>query len=158
MHVVVIAVGNDARGDDALGPMLLTRVTEAGFTGVKTQLEFQLQVEHALDLAGADLVLFIDAAHGLRHPCELQELEPARATPAFSHALAPEAVLAVLEQLEGHAPPSFQLSVRGERFGLGEALSPLAKEAFDHAWELLATLLSAPGLLAWRRLAGMHRH
>lgn len=155
MHIVVIAVGNDARGDDALGPRLLARVADAAFPGVRTQLEFQLQIEHALDLAGADLALFIDAAHGLHRPCVLAELEPARATPAFSHALAPEAVLAVLEQLEGHAPPAFQLSVQGERFGLGQGLSPLAEAAEVHAWELLAKLLSAPGLVAWRRLARM---
>lgn len=157
MRTMVIAVGNDARGDDALGPRLLARVADAGFPGVSTQLEFQLQVEHALDLAGADLVLFIDAAHGLHRPCELQELEPARATPAFSHALAPETVLAVLEQLEGHAPPAFQLSVRGECFGLGSGLSAVAEEAEIHAWEWLAGLLSAPGLAAWRRFVRLQR-
>lgn len=156
MHVAVIAVGNDARGDDALGPLLLSRVAEADFPGVQAQLEFQLQVEHALDLAGADLVLFIDAAHGLRRHCVLSELEPARATPAFSHALAPDALLAVVEQLEGHAPPAFQLCVKGEHFGLGDGLSAVAESALEEAWELLATLLSAPGLAVWRRLAGMH--
>ncbi|ANQ84584.1 hypothetical protein dqs_1540 [Azoarcus olearius] len=152
MQLVVIAVGNDARGDDALGPLLLDRVVKAGFPGVRAQLEFQLQVEHALDISGAGLVLFIDAAHGLHTPYELSELEPARATPAFSHALAPAAVLAVLEQLEGHAPPAFLLRVRGEQFGLGDSLSPLAEAALPLTWELLATLLSAPSLAAWRRL------
>lgn len=153
MHVVVIATGNDARGDDALGPLLLARVAEAAFAGVHPLLEFQLQVEHALDLAAADLVLFIDAAHGLEQSCVLSEIEPARATPAFSHALAPAAVLAVLEQLEGHAPPAFQLSVRGEHFGLGEALSATAEVALEAAWALLQQLLAEPGLVRWRRLA-----
>lgn len=156
MRIVVIAVGNDARGDDALGPRLLARVSAAAFPGVQAQLEYQLQIEHALDLAGAELVLFIDAAHGLHCPCVLAEIAPARATPAFSHALAPEAVLAVLEQLEGHAPPAFQLSVQGERFGLGDGLSPRAELAEGQAWTVLEKLLSAPGLVAWRRLARMH--
>jgi hypothetical protein len=64
--LLVIAVGNRSRGDDALGPLLLDRLERwraSGDRGADLELleDFQLQIEHALDLAGRRLVLFVDA-------------------------------------------------------------------------------------------------
>lgn len=61
MRLVVFGWGNDARGDDGLGPLLLERVARMGLKDVATIEDFQLQIEHALDLDGADLALFLDA-------------------------------------------------------------------------------------------------
>ena len=64
--VLVFAVGNESRGDDALGPQLL-RALEAWLrVGDETDQfelleEFQLQIEHAMDMQNRQLVLFIDA-------------------------------------------------------------------------------------------------
>ena len=71
--VVVFAVGNRSRGDDALGPLLLERlaaVLDAEGRGSRFELidDFQLQIEHALDLAGRRLALFIDAGTGTPAP------------------------------------------------------------------------------------------
>ncbi len=71
--VVVFAVGNRSRGDDAIGPLLLERLDAwlAGDgRGADFELidDFQLQIEHALDLAGRRLALFIDAGDGHAAP------------------------------------------------------------------------------------------
>lgn len=60
-----LAVGNPSRGDDALGPRLIEHMTriEAAADDVEFLVDFQLQVEHALDLQGRMGVLFVDAAH-----------------------------------------------------------------------------------------------
>ena len=63
LPVVVFAVGNPSRGDDALGPLLAERI-EAAFPDIVVISDFQLQIEHALDLVGAELILFIDACVG----------------------------------------------------------------------------------------------
>ena len=60
--IVVFAIGNDARGDDALGPRIGEWLSDRQLEGVEVFVEYQLQVEHALDLREAGLVLFIDAA------------------------------------------------------------------------------------------------
>ncbi len=70
---VVLAVGNDARGDDALGPLLLDRLAASAWPGVRTVLDFQFQVEHALDLEGAAGAVFVDAH---RQQAELVRLGP----------------------------------------------------------------------------------
>ena len=64
--ILVFAVGNESRGDDALGPLLLRELqawlTETGLADDFELLEeFQLQVEHAMDMKDRRLVLFIDA-------------------------------------------------------------------------------------------------
>ena len=61
-RVVVFGWGNVSRGDDGLGPLLLARIEALGLPHVTTIEDFQLQIEHALDLRDADLALFVDAS------------------------------------------------------------------------------------------------
>ena len=63
--LLVLAVGNPSRGDDALGPLLLERLQADGWDAggqVELLCDFQLQVEHTLDLQGRSAVLLVDAA------------------------------------------------------------------------------------------------
>ena len=68
--LLVLAVGNPSRGDDALGPMLAERLESAALPGVEVITEFQLQVENALDLEGRERVIFVDAGVGTGGPFE----------------------------------------------------------------------------------------
>ena len=57
--VLVFGYGNLSRGDDALGPLLLEaieRSPKAVLESVEILSDFQLQIEHALDLENRDLV------------------------------------------------------------------------------------------------------
>ena len=93
MTLVVFAVGNPSRGDDALGPLLMAGLEARAQTGVVLISDFQLQIEHALDLDGCELALFIDAGTGTPAPFEFRETAPAPGRPVSSHSLPPEAVL-----------------------------------------------------------------
>jgi len=73
---VVFGVGNDARGDDALGPALMAWLEAQRLPGVRLVADFQLNVEHALDLEGAALALFIDAGIGTPTPFSFHEVQP----------------------------------------------------------------------------------
>jgi hydrogenase maturation protease len=136
--VLVLAVGNPSRGDDALGPALAERIEAAGLPGVEVLTDFQLQVEHALDLVGRERVIFIDAGTGTSSPFEFRRLEPCPRFLHTSHALSPEAVLATYERVQGGPPPeSWLLCVRGEKFELGEGLSAAAALRLEDAWQAL---------------------
>ncbi len=125
--VLVLAVGNPSRGDDALGPMLADMVEAAALPGVEVIVEFQLQVENALDLEGRERVIFVDAGAGTDGPFELRDAKPAADFLHTSHALSPEAVLATFLRVTGTLPPPCTiLCVRGESFELGEGLSEAA--------------------------------
>ena len=75
--VVVFGWGNTSRGDDAIGPLLLADLAAARLPGVETIEDFQLQIEHALDMVGADLLLFLDAGIQTAAPCVFYEAKPA---------------------------------------------------------------------------------
>ena len=96
--VVVFAVGNPSRGDDAIGPALCGRLAEwLKSEGLDDQVEliedFQLNIEHALDLQGREIVLFIDAGESTPAPFVFAPIFPSTATAHTTHALPPEAVL-----------------------------------------------------------------
>lgn len=155
--VVIFALGNPARGDDAIGPLLCQRLADwlavQGLAGQCELIEdFQLQIEHSLDLQGRQLALFIDAGSGTPAPYTFQRIAPARdARLAHStHALKPEAVLQVHTQIESQPPPpAFVLCVRGEHFDLGAAPSPAAESHMAAAFDLLQALCRHPAQDAW---------
>lgn len=142
--VLVLAVGNPSRGDDALGPMLAERLEAATLPGVEVITEFQLQVENALDLEQRERVIFVDAGVGTDGPFELREATPEADFLHTSHALSPEAVLATYVRIKGEAPPlATILCVRGESFELGEGLSRDAAAHLEAAWTKLTSLCTA---------------
>jgi hydrogenase maturation protease len=156
-RVVILGCGNPSRGDDALGPALMTRVEtwiqahpDRPVTAVE---DFQLQVEHTLDLQGRDLALFVDATASGHESVVLHRVEPAVDFSFTSHALSPPALLQSFVTLErGTAPPAFSLAVRGYSFGLGQALSPQAAQSLDAAWVLLERMLESPSKKNWEGL------
>ena len=157
-RLVVFAWGNPSRGDDALGPLLAERLQQwpAVRAGEVALVEdFQLQVEHAMDLGGRDLALFIDAASGLDSPFVFSAIVPRLQPTHSTHAIAPESVLAVAAEVLGEAPPpAFLLAVGGESFDLGAPLSPAAQANLEAAWSWLGELLAAPDAAAWGTRAG----
>jgi hydrogenase maturation protease len=154
LRLVVFGWGNDARGDDGLGPLLLQRVARAAWPQVLAIEDFQLQIEHALDLDGADLALFLDAGKDTPAPFTFAEIAPALVTTPTTHALSPEAVLDVYARALGRSPPpAFMLCIRGERFELGESLSPEASGRLGAAWAFVQDLMGERSVEGWRRKA-----
>ena len=154
-RVVVLGWGNTARGDDGLGPLLLDRIAGLGLPHVETIEDFQLQLEHALDLQGADLALFVDASVAADPPFAFTEVFPRAGLSHTSHAMAPEAVLDVHARVLGRSPPpAFVLAMRGERFELGDGLGEAAKAHLDAAFGFVAPLLARPDAEVWRAAAG----
>ena len=137
--LLVFGWGNLSRGDDALGPLCIERLRAlaAPATAVDYLDDYQLQIEHALDLVGRQRVLFVDASLSCRAPFELTQLQAARDISFTTHALSPQALMQVFCDLRGEAPPSCTLlAIRGERFELGAPPSPaaLAHLAAALAW------------------------
>lgn len=157
--VVVFAVGNPSRGDDALGPELCGRLEkwlESEDLADQFELieDFQLQIEHALDLQGRLLALFIDAGANTPAPYVFERISPSTAVAHTTHALSPQAVLQVYRQTEGvDPPPAFVLCVRGEQFELGEALSAAASKHLAAAMAFVQQLCRDPSLAAWEQEA-----
>ena len=151
--LVILGYGNPSRGDDALAPLLLDRIGDlpAGQRGWEVIEDFQMQVEHALDLSGRDLALFVDADASCPEPYRFTELVPARDASFTTHAISPAAVLQAYREVHrAEPPPAFLLGIRGEAFELGEGLSAPAAASLEAAWVFLVSLLDAPSAACWR--------
>ncbi len=142
--VLVIAVGNPSRGDDAIGPELAARLEFARLPGVEVIVEFQLQVENALDLVGRERVVFVDAGLDTPAPFELRRATARDDFAHTSHAISPEAVLATFRRVQGVEPPEcWVLCVPGESFELGEPLSEAARANLEAAWPAVLEICAA---------------
>jgi hydrogenase maturation protease len=154
---LILACGNPSRGDDALGPLFLERLAAmreqcGDWRDVELLADFQLQIDHAVDLEGRALVLFVDASVSCPPPYQFTRLRPARDASYTSHALSPAVVLHVYQQIN-HAspPPAFQLAIRGERFELGEPPSAAAEAHLAAALEFADRLLTMRNGEIWER-------
>ncbi|HAF55291.1 MAG TPA: Ni/Fe hydrogenase [Thauera sp.] len=139
--VLVFGWGNPSRGDDALGPLFVEAVEAMALPGVECLTDFQLQVEHALDLRGRERVLFVDASANAAAPFTVERLEPARDASFTTHAVSPQAILEVYAEIEGAPPPPcWLLAIRGESWELGASQSEAARQnlevsiAWTRAW------------------------
>jgi Ni,Fe-hydrogenase maturation factor len=103
--------------------------------------DYQLNLEDALTCAGHDVVVFVDAARGLRKPFTFTKVRPAAGPPAMSHALGPGTVLTLAADLYGKRPDARLLAIRGHRWTIGEGLSAKAEENLALALEFLAAFL-----------------
>lgn len=144
--MLVFAYGNPSRGDDALGPLLIERLAERQRAGALQQVDlltdFQLQVEHALDLQGRELVVFVDAAASGPEPFSFHPVRPEPDAGYTTHAMVPGAVLRVFEQVTREdSPPVWLLAIRGYAFDLGSPASTGADANLSQAIEHLLRLL-----------------
>lgn len=129
--LLILGWGNVSRGDDALGPMLLQTLRERLSADELGQIElledYQLQVEHALDLVGRQQVLLVDASLTCAAPFDISALTAAVDASFTTHALSPQVLLSVFEKLQGTLPPPCTLlAIRGLSFALGEPPSTAA--------------------------------
>jgi hydrogenase maturation protease len=156
-RVVVLGWGNPSRGDDALGPEFLAdaeRLAASSHGHFAFVSDYQLQPEHATDLLGRDLALFVDASRTLEAAVRLRQIAPRRDVTFTTHGMSGEAVLAAYVAAFGDpAPPAFELAIRGREFALGAAMSEDARHALDVALMLFEQLAATPNEDAWRGIA-----
>lgn len=143
--LLVLAVGNPSRGDDAIGALLAERLSTwldgegaAWRDQVEVICDMQLMVEQVLDLTARTRVLFIDAAAQGPAPVFCHPVQPSPGAPTTSHQCTPGQLLALYQQvLKVPPPPAMLLCVVGSGFELGGALSGTAHASLDEAWRLL---------------------
>lgn len=143
--VLVFGYGNPSRGDDALGPALLDALRESPVIDqslTEYLTDFQLQIEHATDLAERELVIFADASISSSEPFDFTSLTPDHVPMISTHAITPASVMAVHQQIYSAPLPVCKLlSIRGYRFSLGDPLSESAERNLHAAAEFLRDYL-----------------
>lgn len=137
---LVFGVGNPGRGDDALGPLFIERLESWRDTAgdelaveIVALWDFQLQIEHALDLKDVDVAVFVDASVSAGPPFEWRAVTPHFDMAHSTHALSPGAVLAVAARLGQTLPRAFTLGIAARDFKLGAPLTQSAERGLSAA-------------------------
>src|SRR3989338_501237 len=121
--ILIFAIGNESRGDDALAPLLLRDLEGWVETAGRVELieDYQLQVEHVTDLLDRSAVLFVDADISCIEPFHFSKIAAEKDSSYTSHVMTPFALLHTYRQVYGtDAPPAFLIRVRGYDFELGK--------------------------------------
>lgn len=145
--ILIFTYGNPARGDDALGPemhdLLETYQQKTKeLNNVELQTDYQLQIEHAVDLEHRDIILFIDASMTAPAPYEFYQLQAEQDESYTTHAISPAAVLSVYQQInKQNPPPSYMLTIRGYEFDLGQGMTEQAEINLQQSFEFVKQLL-----------------
>jgi hydrogenase maturation protease len=150
---LIFTWGNPSRGDDALGPEIYDRLKKQALENVELLTDFQLQIEHVIDLENRERVLFIDASVSASAPFEFHRIKAIKDDSYTSHAMTPQSLLAVYEKVTGQALPAcYLLSVRGYQFDLGSALSATATDNIDKAIIFIERCLVDNSIESWDKL------
>ncbi|MFZ0428890.1 MAG: hydrogenase maturation protease [Acidobacteriota bacterium] len=132
--VLFLCYGNPARLDDALGAEFAAELGRRVPVGVDIEVDYQLQVEHALDVAGHECVVFVDAALDGVEPFSFQKIAPRLETSFTTHSVHPETLLGLASSLFQARAEGYVLAIRGYEFDdFGETLSRRARRNLEAA-------------------------
>ncbi|HMO33008.1 MAG TPA: hydrogenase maturation protease [Lacibacter sp.] len=136
--LLLIGIGNTARGDDGLGWALADAVDALRLPGVTVEYRYQLQVEDALLLQQYPRVIFADASHDpVPDGAALLPCDAAAHYFFSSHHQSPATILYLAETLYGVRPQAWVLAMGAEGWELGAGLSERAQENLTKALELM---------------------
>lgn len=131
---LLIGYGNPGRGDDGLGPAFARRIAARNLPGLTIEIDYQLTVDHALMMAGAERVVFADAALDAEAPFYFRPVAGAADGALGSHSIGPDDAVALARLLFGASPSGFVLGLRGAAYGeMAEGLSEAAAASLDAA-------------------------
>lgn len=138
--VLVIGYGNPGRQDDGLGPRLAEKLEGLALTGVVIESDYQLNVEHAHDLANYRTVVFVDATLETEDdaPFLFKKIEAGSSGTFSTHSLPPETVLRLAQDLFQAETEAYVLGIKGYAFDeIAEGLTELAEQNLDAARSFL---------------------
>lgn len=151
--ILIFAIGNESRGDDALAPLLVRGLEGWAETAGQIELieDYQLQVEHVTDLLERSAVLFVDADVSCTEPFHFSAIVGEHDNSYTSHAMTPAALLHAYRKVYGEdAPPAFLLRIRGYDFELGNPLGDRAAANLELAAKRVRELCTDTDLHCWR--------
>ncbi len=163
MTVLVFAYGNLSRGDDALGPMLLQRMQQhpkqqLGGHPIKYLTDYQVQIEHVMDMQGCQRVLLIDASMQGTEPFSFSPILPRQDTHYTTHGMTPATLLNTYTTMFDTPPPqTAMLAIRGYAFELGEQLSEQAVMNLKASFLWVKLLMEDEDFFRWDQIEKIER-
>jgi hydrogenase maturation protease len=152
-RVLIIAYGNPLRSDDGVAWRAADEL-EKKLSGADVEVEIrrchQLTPELAETICRSEAVIFVDAAsagggNGQSGDVRCAAIGPPEGKVRFSHQLSPGAAIELARQLYGASPRAYAVTLTGECFDHGEALSPVVAAALPALVKRIEALVQELG-------------
>jgi hydrogenase maturation protease len=144
VSALVVGYGSDLRGDDAVGRRVAEEVGVLAVPGVEVRSVHQLTPELAVDLAGREVVVFVDADLTAA-TVAVTPLESEGGQVGTTHHVDPRGLLTLAELLGAPPVAAVVVSVPAWDLGLGESLSAPARAQVPAAVQAVVEVLRAVG-------------
>lgn len=142
-NILIYGYGNPGRQDDGLGVMLADRVgnwaKDKQYVTVKTDTNYQLNIEDAYDLDKYDVVVFADASIEQLDTYLLEELKPKIDVNFSMHSVSPGFVLGVAKEMYEQLPQAYLLHIKGYEWEFMVDPTEGAKKNLDQAYSQLTS-------------------
>ena len=115
-RVLIIGYGNPGRGDDGLGPAFARKVAAMEMPHVTVDIDYQLTVEHAYDLAEYDTVIFVDADIKSKEAFYFGPLSDGAPVTFTTHSITPGGVIRMARDMFDAETKAYVLGIRGYAF------------------------------------------
>ncbi len=155
-QLLVYGYGNPARQDDALGVCFAERCESefVGRSGYRVETNYQLNVEDAELISRFREVVFVDAAVPDHPPAAsmidagdeeagffFYRITPVNTISFSTHAMDPESVLGLCDELFGRVPECRVMRIIGYEWEFDALPSPRALANLDNAWSYFVDYL-----------------
>ena len=145
--ILIYGYGNPGRQDDGIGERFVKLIDEwivqERLSGISTDCNYQLNIEHAATIADLDIVVFVDASVVEEVAVfKLETIQPNDATIEFTmHAVSTSYVVDLCQKLYNKHPEAYVLHIKAYEFEFIEALTPKATENLNAAFKFLKEFL-----------------
>ena len=139
MQALVLAIGNTLRGDDGAAHYVADLL--GAHAGVDVRRVHQLTPELAEEMAGARTVVFVDADTAATET-RMERVTAAPRCSPVSHAMAPDELIRLAEQLYGYRGATYLCRIPAQDFTPHGTLSEATEASVREAAKLVTVLLS----------------
>jgi len=140
--ILVIGIGNSGRQDDGLGWLIIDHMLDK-YKDVDKEYRYQLQIEDAELVSHYSKVIFVDATkEQVDHGFYIKDCKASISHGVSSHALHPETIIGLTNDLYDKFPEAFILGVQGYQWELKTGISEEARINLKKAISALPKWLS----------------
>jgi hydrogenase maturation protease len=142
--VLVIGYGNDLRRDDGAGRLVADEIERRDLPGIEVRSVPQLTPELALDLAGRDRVVFVDASVDADRVTVTPVSAADPGSGIMSHHGDPASLLALTATVGEVPAEAWIVCIPASDLGLGSDLSTRTRHGVEEAVDRVADLVRFP--------------
>jgi hydrogenase maturation protease len=143
--ILIYGYGNPGRQDDGLGVMLAEEIEkwclETGLENIRTDSNYQLNLEDVESIAHYNMIIFADASGEEIVDFLYEPLKPSASVEFTMHAVSPAFILHLCRQIFHQEPEAYLLHIKGYKWEFMQEMTVQARENLTKAGDFVKRLL-----------------